>query len=159
ENGERTAGLSWNELLDLAAEADLLVNISGHLTLEPLKERFRRKAYIDEDPGFTQFWRAAGNKGLQLEGHDCYFTVGENIGVPDCCIPSGGIRWRPTRPFVVLDQWPVATVGQLDRFTTIGSWRGPYGVAEFAGKTFGLKVHEFRKFLQLPQRSRREFEI
>src|SRR5213596_1560258 len=29
-------GLSWHELLDAAASAELLVNISGHLTLDPL---------------------------------------------------------------------------------------------------------------------------
>src|SRR5437660_1937763 len=77
ERGEQVHGLSYGQLLELADGADLLVNISGHLTFEPLLRRVRRKAYIDIDPGFTQFWHAAGN--LRLAGHDFYFTIGEHI--------------------------------------------------------------------------------
>src|SRR5208282_2907039 len=72
-DGERTAGLAWSELPELAESADLLVNISGHLHAEELLRRFRRKAYVDIDPGFTQFWHAAANPGARLAGHDCYF--------------------------------------------------------------------------------------
>ena len=42
--------------------------------------RLRRKAYVDLDPGFTQFWHAAGMPEPASTGHDSYFTVGENIG-------------------------------------------------------------------------------
>src|SRR5215475_6172767 len=47
-------GTSWRKLLEIARSADLLVNLGGHLTLAPLLECIRRKAYIDVDPGFTQ---------------------------------------------------------------------------------------------------------
>src|SRR5438128_7265614 len=70
DNGEQTYGLTYGELLDVAESADLLVNITGHLSLEPLKRRPRLKAYVDLDPGFTQFWAANGNAGSRLEGHD-----------------------------------------------------------------------------------------
>ena len=43
--------------------------------------------------------------------------------------------------------------GDADRFTTVATWRGPYGPVEVGGRTYGLKVHEFRKFIELPQRS------
>ena len=46
-----------------------------------------------------------------------------------------------------------------ERFTTIASWRGPYGPVEYGGKRFGLKVHEFRKFIELPERAKQTFEI
>jgi hypothetical protein len=36
-------------------------------------------------------------------------------------------------------------------FTSIVSWRGPFGPVEYAGKTYGLRVHEFRKFTALPR--------
>jgi len=159
ENGEQIHGLSYAELLDLAEAADLLVNISGHLTLERVMRRLRRKVYIDEDPGFTQFWHAAGSDGLRLDGHDLYFTIGENIGTPACPIPTGNIRWRRTRPFVVMEHWPVSDNGALDRFTTVASWRGPYGPIKYGGKTFRLKVHEFRKFMELPRRAPEKFEL
>src|SRR5262249_5835237 len=152
ENGEQIHGLSRTELLGLA-EADLLVNISGHLTLEPLKRRLRRRVYVDLDPGFTQFWHTAGNAGSRLDGHDFYFTVGENIGASACSIPTDGIPWRRTRQPVVLEHWPVSNEGSRDRFTTIASWRGPYGPIQQGDRTLGLKVHEFRKFIELPERT------
>jgi hypothetical protein len=158
ESGEQTHGLGYAELLDLAADSDLLVNISGHLTLEPIVRRIRRKVFVDIDPGYTQFWHAAGNPGAHLAGHDVYFTIGENIGTTSCSIPTNGIDWRATRQPVVLADWPVCH-GELDRFTTIANWRGAFGAVEFDGRRFGLKVHEFRKVIDLPARSDHEFEI
>ena len=159
EKGDQTYGLTYRELRDLAATADLLINISGHLTLEPVKRLLRRKVYIDLDPGFTQFWCAAGDTGAHLDGHDLYFTIGENIGSPVCPIPVGEVRWRKTRPPVVLDYWPVSTDEARKHFTTVGTWRGPYGPVQIGDKTFGLKAHEFRKFIDLPGRVDTHFEI
>jgi hypothetical protein len=159
EGGEQIHGPTYQELLEIAEAADLLVNITGHLTLEPLLLRLRRKAYVDLDPGFTQFWHASGDAGARLAGHDFYFTIGENIGTSSCSIPSNNIRWRSTRQPVVLDHWPVSTEGDDSRFTTVATWRGPYGSVQYGGKTFGLKVHEFRKFIALPEQMPQTFEI
>ena len=159
EDGEQTFGLGLDEMLDVAAEAELLINISGHLRFAPLLARARRKVYIDEDPGFTQFWYADGHAGLDLESHDFHFTIGENIGTPGCSIPTGEIHWHATRPIVVLDEWPFAPAESLDRFTTVAGWRGPYGTVAHGGRTYGLKVHEFRKFIELPNRSGLCFEL
>src|SRR5262249_44858849 len=41
----------------------------------------------------------------------------------------------------------------------VASWRGAYGPVQHNGKTYGLKVHEFRKFLDLPRRNGAKFEI
>src|SRR4051794_24327764 len=81
-------------LIDLVAQSQALINISGHLTLAPLLGAARRRVFIDIDPGFTQFWHAAGNAAANLAGHTHYYTIGENIGSPDCAIPTGGIAWR-----------------------------------------------------------------
>lgn len=158
-DGTETRGSSLEELESIAAEADLLVNISGHLRLDSLMSRLRRKAYVDLDPGFTQLWHVAGNTGAGLAGHDTFFTVGESIGTPECRIPTGGIHWHPVRPPVVLDEWPRATEGDPNRFTTVASWRGAYGPIEFEGETLGLKVHEFRKVIGLPSEVGLDFEI
>lgn len=157
DNGEGE-GLTRAEVADLAAGADLLVNISGHLADPELFGAFRRRAYIDIDPGFTQFWHAAGQNGARLAGHHLYFTIGELIGDFGCPIPVGEFRWRPTRQPVVLDDWPAAdhhpaggaATPAATRFTTVASWRGPFGPVETDRRRFGLKVHEFRKFLPLP---------
>lgn len=160
--GEAFHGLSRDELLDRAAAASLLVNISGHLDWPPLFERLANRVYLDIDPGFTQFWQAQGTGGSRLEGHDDYLTIGLNIGAADCCIPDCGIGWRHVLPPVVLDDWPVAAASPAlssAPFTTVASWRGPFGPITHDGKTFGLKVHEFRKFLDLPGRTGLPFEI
>lgn len=160
--GEETQGLTYPELLDLAAEADALINISGHLVHEPLLRLIRCKVYIDIDPGFTQFWYASGVTGARLAGHDFYFTIGENIGTPLCSIPTSDIAWRHTRQPVVLDEWPICLLSPAEAplcFTTIASWRGPYGPVEYRGRTYGLKVHEFRKFMALPGQTSGRFEL
>jgi hypothetical protein len=159
DGGPETCGVAYRDLLDIAEAADLLLNISGHLTLEPLMRRLRRKAYLDLDPGFTQFWHAAGHDGARLSGHDFHFTIGENIGSRDCSIPSGDIRWRHTRQPAVLTVDAGAHSGWTGRFTTVASWRGPYGPVQHGTTTYGLKVHEFRKLIDLPQRAAAEFEI
>jgi len=88
----RAFGTPVAELYELAGGADLLVNISGHLRCADLLRRFRRKAYVDIDPGFTQLWHAAGTSDLGLADHDVHFTIGENVGSPECDIPSCGIE-------------------------------------------------------------------
>jgi hypothetical protein len=159
EQGEAVAGLSLAEISEVARRADLLVNISGHLTLPAIKEPPRCKIYFDDDPGYTQFWQISGNRAARLEGHDAYYTVGASIGKPSCSIPTAGIDWRPTPPIVVLDAWPVKPLPAKSGFATIASWRGAYGRVDFAGRTFGQKAHEFRKFIELPQRTGHTFEI
>jgi hypothetical protein len=113
--------------------------------------------FFDDDPGFTQLWAAHGT-GPLLGDHDLYFTLGRDIGRPGNMVPTVGREWRPLAPPVVLDDWPVQEPGVFDRFTTVGTWRGPYGTIEVDGMTFGLKLHEFRKLLPLPALTWRRFE-
>jgi len=146
------------QVIEFAGEADALVNISGHLAHERMMERVKRRVYVDIDPGFTQIWHAQGAE-LGLENHDVHFTIGENIGTPGCPIPTSGILWHKTRPPVVLDAWPAVEAPAFGRFTTVANWRGSYGPIQFEGRTYGLKVHEFRKFIELPKRTKLPFEI
>lgn len=159
EAGHVLTGPGQAELESAAEQAGCLLNITGHLQYEPLLRRIRYKAYIDLDPGFTQFWHADARHAFRLKEHDAYLTVGHNIGTSDCAIPTEGIPWRPIRQPVVLDEWPLMTQRVPFRFTTIASWRGPYGVVESQGRALGLKVHEFRRFLELPQHCAAPFEL
>ena len=159
-NGDTTHGMRWSELLDLGTDAEAIINISGHLNAEALLRRFRRKVYVDLDPGFTQIWQATGISGARLEGHDFYFTVGENIGRPNCPVPTGEYQWRAIRQPAILDLWPSVEAAAGSRFTTIASWRGPYGPLEFGGRTLGVKAHEWRKVIALPARAPgQQFEV
>jgi hypothetical protein len=155
---EAVVGRPLDEVLSFGDSA-VLVNISGHLTHVRLLSAFRSRVYIDIDPGFTQFWHALGQLGSVLDDHDQHFTIGENIGTAACSIPTGGYRWRPVRQPVVLEHWPVVPATDRERFTTVSSWRPPFGSIEYAGRTYGLKVHEFRKFLDLPRCVAADFEI
>jgi hypothetical protein len=159
DGGRESSGIDLERLLEVADSAALLVNISGHLTLEPVTRRVGRKAYIDLDPGFTQIWHASAEAGFTLGEHDLHFTVGENIGRPGCSIPTGGMDWIGMPPPVVLSQWPVAAADDRERFTTIGSWRAGHGTLEHEGRTLGLKVHEFRKVIELPEQAPGSFEL
>jgi hypothetical protein len=158
-------GIGRDAWFEIAAEASLLVNISGNLADLALKTAFPRRAFVDIDPGFTQFWRTQGNRGARLEGHDRYFTIGENIGTAGCTVPDCGLTWRPTRQPVVLDDWPASrrdgAPGRHDdapAFTTVATWRGPFGPIEHDRRRFGLKVHEFRKYITIPELVPARFE-
>ena len=158
-DGRALCGIEFPRMLEFASDADALINISGHLTLDEVFGRIARRAYVDIDPGFTQIWHAQGATGLGIARHNFHFTIGENIGTPGCTIPTSGIHWRRTRPPVVLDEWPAVADAAFDRFTTIANWRGSYGPLEFDGRTYGLKVHEFRKCIGLPRATSLPFEI
>jgi hypothetical protein len=158
DGGTSAAGIPMEELLDRVETAGLLVNISGNLRARRIVSRVRRRAYIDLDPGFTQFWHAQGVRGAQLDGHDLYYTVGTEIGSPGCPIPAHGIQWRPIRQPVVLEHWPVQE-GQPSLFTTVANWRGPYGPVVTGTRRYGLKVHEFRRYVAVPQHAPGIFEL
>jgi hypothetical protein len=145
-----SVGLTRDELLERAAESELVVNISGHLRDPEILAGARRRVFVDLDPGYTQVWHAQGLDGGRLEAHDDHLTVGTRIGTADCPIPSAGIDWRPVRQPVVLDDWPV-TDGDPERLTTVASWRGPLGTIDIDGSPRGGKVHEFRRFAGLPR--------
>lgn len=157
--GATLHGATPDELYDLTRDADLLINISGHLSARALKDRFRRKVYVDLDPGYTQLWHIEGTGAARLEGHDLYFTVGQRIGTSGCTIPTRGIPWRPFRQPIVLDRCRTTSSMTSDRFTTVASWRGAYAPVTHEGETFRVKAHEFRKIAVLPRISPRQFEV
>jgi hypothetical protein len=155
-DGAAVAGLSREEVLDRAEGAALLVNLSGHLRDAELMARARRRVFVDLDPGYTQVWLAGGHD-VGAEGHDAHFTVGANIGSGRCTLPRAGVRWRAIRQPVVLARWPACGQG-FSRFTTVGSWRGAYGPLEWAGRTYGVKAHEFRRLANVPHAAGLPFE-
>jgi hypothetical protein len=156
--GRSEVGLTLEEVTAWARDADLLVNISGHLEIEAIKEGPRRRAYIDVDPGFTQIWAGEGD-AARLEGHDTYFTVGENIGTPECRIPTAGLDWLPLPPPVTLADWPVVPPPADARFTTVATWRSPLGTLVDGETAYEGKHHQWRRLIHLPRRSSQQFEI
>lgn len=151
-----TMGCSWPHVLQCIRRSAFVLNVMGFLQDECLLGEAQKRVFLDIDPGFGQMWRDLGLND-SFRGHDAYVTIGENIGEPDCTIPTCGLSWTTTRQPVVLDEWPVsATNGQA--FTTVAAWRGAYGPVDYRGETYGLRVHEFRRFVDLPRRCPIAFE-
>ncbi|MBS1886485.1 MAG: hypothetical protein JSU06_04775 [Actinobacteria bacterium] len=146
-------------LEELAADAVALVNISGNLRDPALLARFDRCAYVDLDPGFTQIWHEEGRLGGQLAAHHRHFTVGLNLGAPDCPLPTAGIEWVPLPPPVLLDLWEAPAERRFDRFTSVATWRNSLGPPEDGDRRYTLKHHQLRRFAGVPERAGLPFEL
>jgi len=153
----RSFGCSRDQVARRVRGADLLLNVMGYIDDPELLDEARRRVFLDIDPGFPQMWRAL-ELADPFADHDVFVTVGENIGHEACTIPTCGLDWITTPQPLVLDEWPV-TEPPSGAFTSVGAWRGPYGPVEYDGRTFGLRVHEFRRFGELPRRATPEFEV
>lgn len=158
-DGATLTGLDAAALLDRLDDATALIDISGSLTTPTLRSRIRRAVYVDIDPGFTQFWAVQGALGNQLAAYDDHVTIAENINDDDCTIPNAGFDWLTTRQPVVLDDWPTNDDREFDRFTTVATWRSGFGRITHDGRTFGLKLDEFRKVADLPRATGLPFEL
>lgn len=154
EGGEALRGFGEAELGAVAAEAEVLFDLSGHLGPGGIGAGPRTRVYVDLDPGFTQAWHVDPSIEFSVAGYDRYLTVGQNVGRPGCPVPTGGIEWLPTLPPVLLGEWePVPRSPGPLRFTTVATWRSPYGGLVIGGRQMGLKHHQFRRFAALPERA------
>jgi hypothetical protein len=152
---EKTVGVDYARLVEMTAEADLLVNISGILTDDRITSGIPVRVYLDLDPAFNQFWQVSGID-MRFNGHTHFVTVGQAIGSADCPVPTCGLDWIPTVPPVVLDHWPREERITHDAFTTVGNWRA-YGSIEHEGVNYGQKVHSLREMIRLPTRTEARF--
>ena len=158
DSGKRRWGLSRELVRERLKRSAFLLNVMGFLNDDELLGDATRRVFLDTDPGFGQMWQDLGQADL-FRGHDDYVTIAENIGQPSCTIPTCGLNWITWRQPIVLDQWPVQSDNVGEWFTSIGSWRGPYAPIEYHGKTYGLRAHEFRKFVTLPRLSEGCFQV
>jgi hypothetical protein len=158
EGQKDTVGLSRQAVTSRLRDAAFLLNVNGYLRDEDLLAAVPMRVYLDIDPGFTHMWQDLGLSSV-FTGHDAYVTIGENLGKPFCPIPTCGIDWITTPQPVVLDQWPAVAPPASVAFSSIATWRGAFAPLEYQGKTYGLRVHEFRKFADLPARTGEPFSL
>ncbi len=156
--GGDTLGLARVDALDRVRGCDLLVNVMGFCEDEEILAAAPLRVFLDTDPGFGQMWADLGLADI-FAGHDVHVTIAERIGEPDCTIPEVGRSWVTMRQPVVLSQWPATALPDHRRFTSVGSWRGAYGPIEHGGVTYGLRVHEFRRFAEVPRLTGGDFEL
>jgi hypothetical protein len=167
----RVFGLSETQVSRLFEKADAIVNLTGSTRLLEEHTRVPVRIYLETDPVMRQIEVVRGDrKAIELlAAHTHHFTYGENLGAPDCGVPVTRFNYLPTRQPIVLDWW--TSDGRLSsdangrpnipaRFTTIAKWRQPGKDIESNGETYSWSKHvEFLKFIDLPRRTRQEFEL
>jgi len=137
--------------VDRLPRADLLLDVMGYTGVDA-----DVRAFVDVDPGFGQLWAELGLHD-PYGAYDAFVTVGTAVGSPTSLVPTRGLDWLPVPPPVHLPSWPVGRGGPT--FTTVASWRGPFGPVEHAGRSYGLRVHSFRPLLGLRTAAGVEIEL
>ncbi len=147
------------QIAEMFACAEATFNLCGAQELHDEILKSQCLVYIESDPGVEQIKldQQVADTVSYFRSHHAHFTFGENIGQPDCPLPTGGIQWRATRQPVVIDLWkkhglPNVKSKRLPlRFTTIANW-------ETKGKDiiwkdqvyYWSKTWEFLKFSDIP---------
>jgi hypothetical protein len=145
------------ELLARLRDSAFLLNVNGFIEDVRVLEACRRRIFLDIDPGFYQMWTELGlYQGLSR--HDSFVTLGRNVGLPGCEIPTCGLNWMGEQCCVLLVNWPMQT-RHRSAFTSVGAWRGPYDPVEYGKARYGLRAHEFRKFVDVARRVEVPLEI
>ncbi len=159
--GDKSAGLPIDTFREVCERADLLL-IRGipFLSWRPEYDLPRRRAFIDIDPGFTQFRYARGEPAFieTLDRSEALFTIGQRIESPDCPIPTLGRKWLKTVSPVVLQEWPFANDVGSGPFTSIIRWRGMKDL-NYKGVEYGQRNREFEKFFSLPSHTNQILKI
>lgn len=159
-------GRTWEEVKRFCSSADLFINISASCWMREEYFAAQRSVLIDSDPMYTQSSiprymdgtvdELARQRVEMLNQHDVFFTFAENIGAPDCLIPTELFRWIPTRQPVVMDCFEQAIVPMEQRrrvLTTVASWESTEKDISVKGVTYRGKNFEFERFSELASRS------
>ena len=109
----KTFGRSWPEVAAFCKSADLFIHLSASCWMRDEYWEAKRLAFIDSDPMYTQSSvpdyldgsadPKARSRVEMIRRHHVHFTFAENIGSPDCRIPTGLFDWQPTRQPIVID--------------------------------------------------------
>jgi GT2 family glycosyltransferase len=159
----RCYGLSESRLRDLYASAELLINLHGGTTPRPEHAATGRLIYVGTDPVEREVELFDGKQDAVdlMAPHAAFFTWGENYGRPDCRVPfTTRFDFKPTRQPVVLDFWNGSDHKPGRSFTTVAGWRQTWRDVVLDGERYFWSKHiEFMRFLDVPGRRKRTFEL
>lgn len=142
--------------------ADLLLNLCGGTRPRPEHVETGRLALVITDPVQVEIelWQKRPDTREFLDAHCAVFSYAENYGRSGCELPvSPHYVPFPTRQPVILDFWQHQ---RPDRgtYTTVANWRQPLRTLRYRKELYHWSKHrEFAKFLDLPRRSGRRFEL
>jgi hypothetical protein len=139
-----------------------VINLCGATEPREEHQRCRCLVYLQTDPGKMQV--QLEQKHPQsceiISAHKFLFTYAYNIGADDCRLPIGGVRWRPTRPPVVLNEWQPNPADERAAFGTVCTWHNKGMDVEIGRETyFWSKDVNFRKFLNVARRADQPIEL
>jgi hypothetical protein len=167
----RIFGLSEGQVSRLLEKADALINLTGSTWLFEEHTRVPVRIYLETDPVIRQIEVAQGDRNAidLLAAHTHHFTYGENLGAPDCGVPLCRFNYRPTRPPIILDWWTSDACLPADGsyqpripgcFTTVSNWQQSGKDLRWKGEIYSWSKHaEYLKFIDLPHRTKQEFEL
>jgi hypothetical protein len=147
-------GMTRDRLAQLCRDCDVYFNLSNINWIPELKE-CRRRVLVDTDPVFTQIKAHGLGK---FSDHHVLFTYGENVHKSGCEMPTGGVRWLPTRQPVVLDLWPTSAGDPSAALTSVMNWSA-YGECTHEERVYGQKDREFEPFFSLPRETGERMEL
>jgi hypothetical protein len=166
---ETSYGMRRTDFDEIARTADLFINVSGASMLPEALSGRCTTVFVDTDPGYNQIIlreRPAWSENVErwcasVLAHDRHFSYAENIGAPDCGVPTVGLSWRTTRIPVVLDLWrPLATsVSSSAPWSTVMTWNVFKNKVEYAGAVYQGKGVEFGKIIDVPRCLDRDFRL
>ncbi|MGC8625005.1 MAG: hypothetical protein ACP5I8_03090 [Phycisphaerae bacterium] len=160
--GGKCYGMTDSHIAELYSTADVMINVTGAQELREEHLRVPTRVYLETDPVESQIRIAQCDRRTlaTLDQYTHHFTYGENLGRPDCGLPTGRYHWRPTRQPVLLELWePLPTIPGA-AYNTIATWKNKGKDIVFNGETYyWSKDREFLKFIDLPQRRAAAFEL
>jgi hypothetical protein len=157
-------GMARSEFAAFARTADVFLNVSGAGIIPAELGPGTIKVFLDTDPGYNQIMlaeRFAWSENVDrwcasVAAHDRHFTYAENIGRPDCLVPTAGYAWRTTRMPILLDLWQrvrAAPPAATDPWTTVMTWNTWKGALVHRGVEYRGKAAAFEPLVDLPRRA------
>jgi hypothetical protein len=149
-------GKTMRDAREIIKSADLLWNDCCGIR-EPLLGMFRYRVLLDLDPGHLQV--SALTVDLDLHSHQAFLTVGKKLHDADCEVPTLGFKWHTFSPFVYLPMWEVRPdPGQEAPFSSVTHWE--WGELWLQRRVLSISKRDaYLRYLELPQRVRRPFEL
>ncbi|MDQ3938576.1 MAG: hypothetical protein M3253_07835 [Chloroflexota bacterium] len=150
------AGGRSDAWLSQLRSADVVWNLAGALPRAMFEQLAGMKVFLDGDPGHLQV--SALDWDLGLDRHDAHFSVGLNVGQPDCEVPTLGLRWQPFPPPVHLPLWPVTSPEENAPITSVTQWN--WEEIWLDGRVLSISKREaYMRYAELPRVTGRRFEL
>ena len=139
-----------NRTMAVCHEADLVLNLCGVNPLRPWLLEVPHRAYVDEDPAFTQIRNLKEPQRREFTAqHTAFFTFGANFHSGRSHIPDDGFPWQPARQPVVLDILRPTPANPNGKFTSVMQWESYPGI-DYNNRHYGMKSESFQDYLDLP---------